>query len=188
MLFLVDVCEYIHVCHCKPLPVAGVFSAWVMYPHNNKDVLEMWAYVLRSERQRSRFLKDYGHYVVSYVSFSQELEAEGGKNKNKTQIIGMIKDIWPKSHGLSDRSWKSGKEKHQRLVLDSTFNNSSSVWAICVCDSAGFYVCACVGDIAESRLDLWCWACQSSLEVWKYQLCNSPDCWPHKHKIYSMDS
>lgn len=41
-------------------------------------------------------------------------------------------------------------------------------------------ICVRVGDVAESRLCLWCEACQSSLhlqrEVWKYQLCNQAHC------------
>lgn len=55
------------------LPVTGIFRARVVHVDNNEDMLEVRANVLRSERQCSGLLKDYGDDVVPYVSLSQEL-------------------------------------------------------------------------------------------------------------------
>lgn len=55
------------------LPVTGIFSARAVHVDNNKDMLEVRANILWSERQSSWLLKDYGDNVVPYVSLSQEL-------------------------------------------------------------------------------------------------------------------
>lgn len=49
-----------------------------MHADNNEHVLEVRAYILWGERQRSRLLKDNGDDVVPYVSLSQELREEKG--------------------------------------------------------------------------------------------------------------
>lgn len=61
------------------LPVGGVFRAGGVHTHDNEDMLEVRADVLRSERQSSWLLKDDGDNVVSYVPLPQELETRGDK-------------------------------------------------------------------------------------------------------------
>lgn len=67
--------------------------------------------------------------------------------------------------------------RHQTTVL-YVICLSDSVWAICVCVCAGLSVClcSCRRQGTQSRLCLWCSACQTSLhlqrKVWKCQLCN----------------
>lgn len=60
------------------LPVTGIFRARVVHADNNEHVLEVRAYILWGERQRSRLLKDNGDDVVPDVSLSQELREEKG--------------------------------------------------------------------------------------------------------------
>lgn len=49
-----------------------------MHADYNEHVLEVRAYILWGERQRSRLLKDNGDDVVPYVSLSQELRKDKG--------------------------------------------------------------------------------------------------------------
>lgn len=49
-----------------------------MHADDNEHVLEVRAYILWGERQRSRLLKDNGDDVVPYVSLPQELREEKG--------------------------------------------------------------------------------------------------------------
>lgn len=60
--------------HTASIPVADVFSAWIMDFNNNKYMLEVGAKVFRREGQGSWFLKHNGDNVISDVSLSEQLE------------------------------------------------------------------------------------------------------------------
>ena len=62
------------------IPVVGVIGARIENSDHNKNMLEMRSDVLWSEGKRSRLLKHNGDYVISNMSFSQELQQ---KNKIK---------------------------------------------------------------------------------------------------------
>lgn len=57
----------------KGPPVAGVVRARVVHPHDDEDMLKVWADGLGSEGVSAGLLEHDGHNVVPYVSLPQQL-------------------------------------------------------------------------------------------------------------------
>lgn len=60
--------------HWGTVPVTDRVRAWVVHSYDHKNMLEMRADVLGTERLGSRLLKHYCHNIVSNVTLSQQLQ------------------------------------------------------------------------------------------------------------------
>lgn len=71
------------------IPVANIFTAWIVDFNNNKNMLEVGSNVFRCEGQGSWLLKHNGDDVISNVSLSEQLE--GKINKAVKKDVSIIK-------------------------------------------------------------------------------------------------